>query len=151
MKKISFKWPLRYMKIAKVVSEWSSCLSRSVGCVITKNNRIVATGYNGAPAGVKNCKETGICLRKSSPSGTNLEMCIATHAEQNALIQAAKMGIAVEGGDIYVTARPCTTCIKLIINAGIKNVYYLEDYPNDLSEKLAKEAGLTLTKLTLDE
>lgn len=144
---IPIKWPERYMKIALDVSEWSSCLSRSVGCVITKNNRIVATGYNGAPSGVLNCYERNVCLRKNSKSGTNLEECLATHAEQNAITQAAKMGISIDGGDAYVTTKPCTTCMKLFINSGIKRVFYLEEYENPLSDVIAKEAGLLLIKM----
>ena len=141
------KWPRRYMKIASEVSEWSSCLSRKVGCVITKNNRIVATGYNGAPARVKNCKELGRCLRETSESGTNLDMCMATHAEQTAITQAAKMGISIDGGDAYVTTKPCTTCIKLFINSGIRRVFYYEEYNNPLTDSIAKEAGILLIRL----
>lgn len=143
----SDKWHKRYMRIANEVATWSTCLSRKVGCVITKSNRIVATGYNGAPSGVMSCAERGFCMRESSPSGTNLETCLATHAEQNALAQAARMGISVEGGNAYVTTKPCTTCTKLFINSGIKKVFYLEDYNNPLSDELAKEAGLLLIKL----
>lgn len=145
------KWHRRYMRIAKEISTWSSCLSRQVGCVITVQNRIVATGYNGAPANIKNCRERGFCLRKGSASGTNLEECLATHAEQNALTQAAKLGISINGGTLYCTARPCTTCMKLIINSGIKEVYYAEDYPNELAKELAMEAGLLVTFLPLDK
>lgn len=143
----SDKWHIRYMRIANEVATWSTCLSRKVGCVITKSNRIVATGYNGAPSGVMSCAERGFCIRASSLSGTNLETCLATHAEQNALAQAARMGISVEGGNAYVTTKPCTTCTKLFINSGIKKVFYLEDYNNPLSDELAKEAGLSLIKL----
>ena len=97
------EWHKRYMGLAKEVSSWSSCLSRQVGSVITVNRRVVATGYNGAPAGVKNCKELGYCLRANSKSGENLDFCLATHSEQNAITQAAKQGVAVNGGDLYVT------------------------------------------------
>ena len=141
------KWPKRYMKIAVDVSQWSTCLSRKVGCVITKNNRIVATGYNGAPANVKSCKELGRCIRETSESGTNLDMCMATHAEQNAITQAARLGISIEGGDAYITTKPCTTCIKLLINSGINRVFYSEEYNNPLTDSIAKEAGVLLVKL----
>lgn len=142
------KWHFRYMKIAEDVSKWSSCLSRHVGCVITVGNRIAATGYNGAPSGIRSCAETGICLRKESKSGENLETCIAAHAEQNALMQAAKQGAAIDGGTMYCTTRPCTTCMKLIINSGIKRIFYIEDYPNALAEKLARSAGIQLYQIS---
>lgn len=148
---MSMKWPKRYMRIAQEVAEWSSCLSRKVGCVITKNNRIVATGYNGAPAGVKNCRERGFCLRESSKSGEHLEECMATHAEQNAITQAAKMGISIDNGDAYVTTKPCTTCTKLFINSGIARVFYIEDYPNQLTDQIAEEAGLSLIQISKEE
>lgn len=145
--KIDWKWPKRYMHLTKDVAEWSSCLSRKVGCIITQQNRIIATGYNGAPAGVKSCKELGICLRKLSPSGTNLDNCMATHAEQNAITQAAKLGYSINGGDAYVTAKPCATCTKLLINSGIKRVFYIEEYPSALTDTIAEEAGLQLIKM----
>lgn len=144
------KWDLRYMRVAKEVSSWSSCLSRNVGCVITNGNRIIATGYNGAPAGVKNCKERGYCRRKDAERGTALDNCLATHAEQNALIQAAKQGVSVDGGVLYCTTRPCTTCAKLIINSGIKRVLYSEDYPNPLADELLIEAGIEVERLILE-
>ena len=104
---INQKWDKRFIDMAGLVGSWSSCIreNRQVGAVITKNHRIVSTGYNGAPAGVKNCKERGVCLRDQLhiKSGTMLEMCIGMCAEQNAIAQAAKMGVSVDGGTIYVT------------------------------------------------
>ena len=103
MKKVSesqLKWDLRFMELAKSVASWSSCIrnGRQVGSVIVKDKRILTTGYNGAPSGVKTCKDRGFCLRDklNIPSGTRAEICYAIHAEQNAVIQAAKMGISVE-------------------------------------------------------
>lgn len=136
------KWAKRYMSMAHLVGTWSSCLSRQVGCVITVDRRVVATGYNGAPAGIPSCKETGICLRKNSKSGENLETCLATHAEQNAITWAAKSAAALKGGDLYVTTFPCATCMKLIISSGIKRVFYSEDYNSPLARELAKKAGI---------
>ena len=145
------KWNYRYIGLAHKVASWSSCLSRKVGAVVTVNRRIVATGYNGAPAGVKSCRELGNCLRKNSPSGTNLDCCRGTHGEQNCLTQAAGSNISVRGGDMYVTTYPCATCMKLIINSGIKRVFYTEYYNSPLTEALAKEAGVELIQITPDE
>lgn len=141
------KWAYRYMRIAYEVASWTSCLSRGVGCVITVDRRLVATGYNGAPSGIESCRELGYCLRKGSPSGENLESCLAVHAEQNALLQAAKSGASVKGGDLYVTTFPCSTCMKMIINAGIKRVFYCEDYNSPLSVQFADQAGIEVIQL----
>lgn len=143
------EWHKRYLRIAKEVSTWTSCLRRGVGSVITVNRRLVATGYNGAPTGVKSCKELNHCLREGRKSGEGLDLCRGTHSEQNALIQAARYGISVNGGDMYVTTLPCLTCMKLIINAGIKRVFFLEDYNSPLTSDLAKEAGVKLIKINL--
>ncbi len=147
------KWDIRFIEMAEVVGTWSSCYqeNRHVGAVIVKDKRILATGYNGAPSGVKSCKDKGECLRKklNIPSGTRHELCYAVHAEQNAIAQAAKMGISVEGATIYVTHQPCTICTKMIINAGIKKVIYKYGYPDDFSKELLKEAGVEL--INIDE
>lgn len=136
------KWVIRYLRIAREISTWTSCLRRGVGCVITKDHRIVATGYNGAPSGMVNCRELGYCLRQSAKSGDSLDQCLAIHAEQNALIQASKLGASVKGGEVFVTTKPCTTCMKLIAQAGIRRVYCFEDYPNKLSQRIADEVGV---------
>ena len=145
------KWDIRFIEMAEVVGSWSSCYqeSRHVGAVIVKDKRILATGYNGAPSGVESCKDKGECLRKklNIPSGTRHEVCYAVHAEQNAIAQAAKMGISVEGSTIYVTHQPCTICTKMIINAGIKKVIYKYGYPDDFSIELLKEAGVELINI----
>ena len=142
------EWNERYMQMAELVSTWSSCLSRKVGAVITVDRRVVATGYNGAPAGVKNCKELGYCLRANSKSGENLDVCVAVHAEQNAITQAAKLGVAIRGGTLYVTTYPCIHCMKMIINSGIKKIYYLNDYNSPLAKRLALEAGVEAIQLS---
>lgn len=142
------KWDKRFLEMAKVVSSWSTCVrnGRHVGSIIVKDKRIIATGYNGAPAGVTSCEERGYCLRDKLgiESGTRQEMCFATHAEQNALVQAAKMGISVDGATIYITHQPCIICTKLIINAGIKRVVYGYNYPDEYSVKILKAAGVEL-------
>lgn len=147
------KWDERFLLMACAVAEWSSCFqqNRQVGAVIAKDKRILATGYNGASSGIKSCKEKGECLRRklNIPSGTRHELCYATHAEQNAIVQAARMGIAIEGATLYCTHQPCTICAKLIINSGIKRVVYKEGYPDDFSLELFKEAGVELEQLKI--
>lgn len=134
------KWASRYMDIARVVATWSSCLRRSVGSVITVGRRIVATGYNGAPAGILSCVELGSCLRETSNSGENLDRCLATHSEMNSITQAAKLGVSIEGGDLFVTTYPCNSCAKSIINSGIKRLFYLEPYNSPLAQRLLNDS-----------
>lgn len=122
------KWDSRFMEVADLVASWSSCFqeNRQVGAVIALNKRILTTGYNGASSGVKSCKERGVCLRRELgiPSGTRHEVCYATHAEQNAIIQAARLGLSVDGATLYCTHQPCVICAKMIINSGIKRCKY---------------------------
>jgi dCMP deaminase len=117
-----------------------------MGSIIVKNKRILTTGYNGAPSGVKTCKDRKECIRvqQSINSGERQEVCYAVHAETNAITQAAKMGIAVEGATLYVTHSPCSMCARTIINSGIVRVVYREGYPDDWSGKLFEEAGVKL-------
>ncbi len=142
------KWDFRFMKMARLISEWSSCYraGRSVGAVIVKDKRIMTTGYNGAPAGLKTCRERGTCMRDrlNIPSGTRTEMCYAIHAEQNAIIQAAKLGISIDGATIYCTHQPCSVCAKMIVNVGIKRVIFEDAYPDLFSLEVFSEAGVTL-------
>ena len=144
------KWDSRFMEMADFIGSWSSCYqeNRQVGAVIVRDKRIITTGYNGAPSGVKSCKEKGECLRKklNIASGTRLESCYAVHAEQNAIAQAAKLGVSVDGATIYVTHQPCTICTKMIINSGIKKVIYRNGYPDEFSKVLLDEAGVALIK-----
>ena len=144
--KVFSKWDKRFMDMALAVSEWSSCYqeNRHVGAVIVKDKRILTTGYNGAPAGIKSCAEKGECLRKklNIPSGTRHELCYAVHAEQNAIAQAAKLGVSVEGATLYCTHQPCVICAKMIINSGIKKVLYKYGYPDEFSLELLKEADV---------
>lgn len=142
------KWDKRFMEVCRLIGTWSSCVrpNRQVGSVIVKNNRILATGYNGAPAGVKSCFERGECMREKLqiPSGTRQETCFSVHAEQNAIAQAAKLGHEIDGSTIYITHSPCSICARLIINAGIKRVVYDQNYPDEFSESLLNEAGVLL-------
>ena len=136
------------MTLTEHIATWSSCLRRQVGAVIVKDKRIMTTGYNGAPAGVKTCIERGVCMRNEQniPSGTHAELCYAAHAEQNAIIQAAREGISLKGCVLYCTHQPCVVCAKMIINAGIIEVIYKEGYPDQFSQEICKEAGVKLTK-----
>ena len=140
------------MEMAEVVASWSSCFqeNRHVGAVIVKEKRILTTGYNGAPSGIESCAEKGECLRRklNIPSGTKHELCYAVHAEQNAIAQAAKLGISVEGATLYCTHQPCVICAKIIINSGIKKVIYKYGYPDDFSLELFKEAGVEVLNFT---
>ena len=124
-----------------------------IGCVIVKNKRIVTTGYNGAPAGIKTCVERGECLRKKIgiASGTHAELCYAVHAEQNAIIQAAKLGSSIEGATLYCTHQPCVLCAKMIVNAGINRVVYEEGYPDDFALKIFEEGGVALEQMQTRE
>ena len=144
------KWDHRFMQLTEVVATWSSCYqdNRQVGAIIVKDKHVMTTGYNGAPAGVENCKEKGECLRRklNIASGTHHELCFAVHAEQNAIIQAGKYGININGGTLYCTHQPCVICGKMIINAGIKRVVYKEGYPDEFSMQLFKEAGVSVEK-----
>ncbi len=144
------KWDDRFMDIANTVAKWSSCYqeNRQVGAVIARDKRILTTGYNGAGSGIKNCKDRGECMRKklNIESGTRQELCFAVHAEQNAIIQAARMGISVENATLYCTHQPCVICAKMIINSGITRVVYSQGYPDEFSLQMFEEAGVKLEK-----
>ena len=136
-------WDEYFMGMAELTAERSTCLRRHVGAVIVKDKHIVATGYNGAPRGLAHCGDLGGCLREKLgvPSGERHELCRALHAEQNAIIQAATLGISIEGASIYITHQPCVICAKMIINAGIDKIVVKEGYPDELSMELLEEAG----------
>lgn len=140
-------WDQYFMDITRVVASRSTCLRRRVGALIVRDRRILASGYNGAPAGLKHCLEVG-CLREERgiPSGQRHELCRGLHAEQNALIQAAVYGIAIQGAIYYVTHQPCVLCAKTIINAGIKKVVFQGAYPDPLSLEMFSEAGVDLVQ-----
>ncbi len=144
------KWDHRFMEMAYLVATWSSCFTegRNIGAIIVKDKRVMTTGYNGAPAGIKTCIERGECMRRKLgiPSGTRAELCYAIHAEQNAIIQAAKLGIAIDGATLYCTHQPCSVCAKMIVNAGIARVVYEQGYPDEFSLEFFKETGVVLEK-----
>ncbi len=127
-----------YMGIAMAVRERADCLGSRVGAIIVVANRIVATGYNGTPENMTNCSEGGChrCAhREEYPSGTGYDLCICVHAEQNALLAAARFGIAVQGGVVYTTMRPCFGCTKEMLQAGIRGVYYLHEWTHPDPDK----------------
>lgn len=139
-------WDEYFMEIAEIVKTRSTCLRRQVGAVIVKDNRIITTGYNGAPSGLMHCTELGFCERErlQIPSGQRHELCRALHAEQNAIIQAAKVGVSTEGATIYITLQPCVICAKMLINAGITRIVHRGQYPDALSQSILEEAGIAV-------
>jgi dCMP deaminase len=141
-------WDEYFFKITELVATRSTCLRRKVGAILVKDRRILSTGYNGAPQGLPHCLEVG-CLREAEnvPSGQRHELCRAIHAEQNAIIQAARHGISVVGATLYCTTQPCVICTKMLINAGVEKIYFREGYPDQLSERMLAEAGVEMIKM----
>ncbi len=141
-------WEKYFMQIAQLVATRSTCLRKKVGAILVKDRRILTTGYNGAPKGLPHCLDLG-CLREKLkiPPGERIEICRGVHAEQNALVQAAYFGISVEGATLYCTHQPCITCTKLLINAGIKKIYFKEPYPDELAESMLRQAGIELKQI----
>ncbi len=141
------------MQIAHVVKQRGNCLRRKVAAVIVKDRRLISTGYNGTPRGVTNCFEGG-CVRCESdaPSGSGLGECICSHAEENAITQAAYHGIAVRSSTIYCTLSPCLMCAKMIINAGITEVVYDQEYHfSQQTRGLFVAAGISCRRLPISE
>ena len=147
------KWDVRFASLAQTIAQWSSCYKedRQIGAVIVRDKRILTTGYNGAPAGLMSCKERGECMRQKLgiPSGTRHEFCYAIHAEQNALIQAARLGLSGIDATLYCTHHPCSICAKLIVNAGITKVVYINEYPDDLAKTILRDGGVEVEKIVL--
>jgi dCMP deaminase len=136
-------WHEYFLQLAVQAATRSTCLRRQVGAVLVRDKRLLATGYNGAPRGVAHCLDIG-CLREQLgvPSGERHELCRAIHAEQNAIIQAAVHGVAIDGAVLYCTHQPCVLCAKMLINCGVKDIFCLEGYPDELSAALIEEAGV---------
>jgi dCMP deaminase len=141
-----------FSEIADLVSTRSTCLRNNVGAVIVKDSQILSTGYNGAPKGLPHCEELGGCMRAKMnvPSGTHHELCRGLHAEQNAIIQAAYHGVSVKGAKLYCTTQPCSICIKMIINAGITEVIYMEPYQDKLAIELVEQSDLIFRQVEID-
>ena len=137
-------WHEYFMQITELVSTRATCLRRKVGAVIVRDRRILTTGYNGPPRNIVHCEDRGGCLRDELkiPSGQRMELSRAIHAEQNAIIQAAKVGISIQGSTLYVTTHPCFTCAKMLINAGVKKIIYKDGYPDEYAREILTEAGV---------
>lgn len=136
------------MAFAGLAATRASCIRRQVGAVIVKDNMVLTTGYNGAPRGLAHASEVG-CLRDQLgvPSGQRHELCRGLHAEQNAIVQAARHGISIEGAQMYCTTHPCIICIKMILNAGLRAVYYLEGYADEIARQIIVESGFPVIQL----
>jgi len=143
-------WDEYFMEIAYQVSRRTTCLRRAVGAVIVKDKRILSTGYNGVPAGIEHCLTRG-CLRDQLgiPSGKQHELCRGLHGEQNAIIQAARYGIPINGAVIYITTQPCIICAKMLINAGIQEIIFDASYPDPLTLDMLAEAGVKVRQYQL--
>jgi len=141
-------WEAYFMDITFLVARRSTCLRRAVGAIVVKDKRILSTGYNGAPTGIKHCLEAG-CLREklNIESGKNHELCRGIHAEQNAIIQAAYHGVSIKGASLFCTNLPCSICAKMIINAGINRICYASGYADSMSEEMLKEAGIDIIQI----
>lgn len=133
------------MTIAHQVATRTTCTRRAVGAIVVKDRRILATGYNGVPSKITHCEEVG-CLRENLgvPSGQRHEICRGLHAEQNAIIQAAKSGTNLDGATVYCTTQPCVVCAKMLINTGITEIIYTNPYPDELAMEMLEEAGIKL-------
>jgi dCMP deaminase len=145
-------WHEYFMKMALLVLERSTCSRRQVGAVLVKNNQIITSGYNGTPKGITHCAANG-CLREqlNVPSGQKHELCRGVHAEQNAIIQAAVNGTPIVESVLYTTNFPCAICAKMIINAEIKVVYVLEDYPDSLAKELFAESDTEVILIDMEK
>ncbi|MBW2614595.1 MAG: cytidine/deoxycytidylate deaminase family protein [Deltaproteobacteria bacterium] len=143
-------WNEYFMSITKMVARRSTCLRRQVGAILVKDKRILATGYNGAPSGLRHCEEVG-CLREdtSIPSGQRHELCRGLHAEQNAIIQAAYHGFSIRGAMLYCTNKPCVICSKMLINAGVRKILYEDGYDDHLADQMLREANIEIERFVL--
>lgn len=141
-------WDDYFLNIAHLVASRSTCLRRSVGAVLVKDKRILATGYNGAPSGILHCESVG-CLRDKLKirSGERHELCRGLHAEHNALLQAALYGVSTKGAMLYLTTQPCIICAKMIINAGIGEIIFRGDYPDKMARDFLKEAKVKIRRV----
>lgn len=141
-------WNEYFMRMAELAAERSTCTRRKVGAVLVKDKRVLATGYNGAPKKIPHCEETG-CLRKqlNIPSGQRHEICRGIHAEQNLIAQSAVHGVKTEGATVYCTNQPCIICAKLLINAGIKKIYYKKPYNDEFPMQILKQSNVIIKLL----
>jgi len=141
-------WDEYFMSITELVAQRSTCSRRQVGAILVRDKRIITTGYNGAPAGIRHCSEVG-CLREQMgvPSGQRHELCRGLHAEQNAIIQAALHGVSIDGATLYCTNQPCSICAKMLINSRIETIIYKEGYADSLADDMLSETSIVIRKL----
>lgn len=141
-------WDEYFISIVEDVATRSTCRRRKVGAILVKDKRIIATGYNGGPTGLAHCLDIG-CLREKLgiPSGQQHELCRGVHAEQNAIIQAARYGVHTDGSTLYCTTQPCVQCTKMLLNAGVKEIVYEEGYPDELSKQLLDESNMIVRRI----
>lgn len=144
-------WDEYFLEVAQLVAKRVTCMRRQVGAVLVKDRRILATGYNGAPSGIRHCDDVG-CLREKLkvPSGQRHELCRGLHAEQNVLIQAALHGISVRDSTLYITNQPCSICAKMLINAGIKEIVVADGYPDGMALEFLQEAKIKVRRVGKD-
>ena len=144
-------WHQYFLTITRNVAERSTCTRAKVGAVIVRDKNILATGYNGAPAGMPHCIDSGCLVYKShTPTGEVEENCFRTiHAEINAIAQAAKNGASIRDADIYITHTPCIHCVKVLINTGIRRIFYEREYKRATIEELLRGANIELTCVTV--
>jgi dCMP deaminase len=141
------EWDDYFLDIVGLVGKRATCLRRAVGAALVRDRRILSTGYNGAPSGLRHCLEIG-CLREQNriPSGERHELCRGLHAEQNAIIQAALHGVSVNRATLYCTNHPCIICAKMIINAGIVRIVVGGEYRERLAEEMLEEANIDVNR-----
>ncbi|MEN9360420.1 MAG: hypothetical protein RL095_1955 [Verrucomicrobiota bacterium] len=147
-------WDEYFMNIAEVVAQRSNCRRRHVAAVVVQDKRVISTGYNGTPRGVRNCSDGGCprCAQVDLPSGAALHECLCSHAEENAIVQAAFHGTALRGASLYTTYSPCLLCAKMIINAGIREVIFRSRYSVDtVSSAMLAEAGVILRPVVVPD
>lgn len=144
-------WDSYFLMIAKAVASRSTCLRRKVGAVLVRDRQILSTGYNGAPKGIMHCEDAG-CLREKLgiPSGERHEICRGSHAEINAIAQAACAGVATAGCWLYCTHEPCVYCTKALINCGCTRIVYLNPYPDKISREIISQSGVETVCITDD-
>lgn len=145
-------WDEYFLRITMEVAKRSTCLRRQVGALLVMDKHILTTGYNGAPSGLQHCLEIG-CLREQLkvPPGERHELCRGLHAEMNALLQAAHYGIKISGATLYSTTYPCSLCAKMLVNAGIKRIVTLTDYPDALAKEILSMANIKVEIVMLDK
>ena len=146
-------WHEYFMSVAQLISRRATCTRGHIGAVIVRDHSILSTGYNGAPSGLPHCNDSNCRIYRSiHPDGTVEENCVnAIHAEINAIAQAAKHGVSIKDSDIYITASPCIHCLKVLINVGIKTIYYLKPYKIEHIDELLRLSGIKLVQVTVAE